>query len=42
MPGFIEAEDWGLDDPKGQSLDKVRGIREQIRARVLELLEKIS
>ena len=34
----IETEDWGLDDPKGKAIDEVR----QIRARVRELLEKIS
>ena len=38
---FVETEDWGLDDPKGKPLEKVREIREQIRARVLELLEEI-
>ncbi len=39
---FVATEDWGLDDPKGQPREKVREIREQIRARVRELLEKIS
>lgn len=38
---FAETEDWGIDDPKGKPLEKVRQIREQIRARVLELLEEI-
>jgi len=37
---FVETEDWGLDAPKGQPLQKVREIREQIQAKVLELLEK--
>ncbi len=41
-PGtFVETEDWGLDDPKGQPLDKVRKIRKQIQTKVLELLAKI-
>ena len=32
------SEDWGLDDPKGQSLDKVRAIRDEIKTRVEALL----
>jgi arsenate reductase len=32
------SEDWGLDDPKGQSLEKVRAIRDEIKARVETLL----
>ena len=32
------AEDWGLDDPAGQPLEKVRVIRDQIRERVKALL----
>ena len=41
-PGtFVETEDWNLDDPRGKSLDKVREIREQIRSKVLRLLEKM-
>ncbi len=39
---FVESEDWGLDDPKGQPLEKVREIREQVRAKVLRLLEEMS
>ncbi len=38
---FIETEDWGLEDPTGKPLEKVREIREQIQAKVLELLEEI-
>jgi len=38
---FVETEDWALADPRGKSLEKVRGIREQIQAKVLKLLEKI-
>jgi len=32
------SEDWGLDDPKGQSIEKVRQIRDQIAAKVEKLL----
>ncbi|MFG1609758.1 arsenate reductase ArsC [Actinoplanes sp. NPDC049265] len=31
-------EDWKLDDPAGQNLDAVRPIRDEIKARVSELL----
>jgi arsenate reductase len=31
-------EDWELDDPAGQDLEVVRGIREQINARVRALV----
>lgn len=35
-------EDWGLDDPKGQPIEKVRQIRDQIQARVLALLDTLA
>lgn len=34
-------EDWVLDDPAGQNIDKVRIIRDQIRAKVEQLLIEI-
>ena len=34
---FVETEDWELEDPEGQPLEKVREIRDEIRARVQEL-----
>ena len=36
------SEDWGLDDPKGQPLEKVRAIRDQIKARVETLLTEMG
>jgi protein-tyrosine-phosphatase/N-acetylglutamate synthase-like GNAT family acetyltransferase len=33
VPG-VKREDWPLQDPKGQDLDAVRSIRDQVRARV--------
>ena len=33
-----DAEDWGLEDPAGQSLEVVRGIRDEIEGRVRELV----
>lgn len=38
---FLVAEDWGLDDPAGQSIERVREIRDQIRFRVSDLLDRL-
>jgi len=35
-------EDWQLDDPAGQGIDAVRPIRDEIRARVLALLDGLG
>ena len=35
-------EDWTLDDPAGQGIEAVRPIRDQIRARVVQLIEDIA
>ena len=35
-------EDWVLDDPAGQGIDAVRGIRDEIRGRVVTLLEVLG
>jgi arsenate reductase (thioredoxin) len=37
VPGVARA-DWNLPDPKGQSLERVRAIRDDIRSRVQELV----
>jgi arsenate reductase len=37
---FVAADDWGLDDPSGQPIEKVREIRDQIKARVEKLLSE--
>ena len=39
---FILTEDWGLDDPAGQPIEKVRVIRDQIQQRVKALLSELS
>ena len=39
---FILTEDWGLDDPAGQGIEAVRIIRDQIRERVVKLLEEMG
>ncbi|MBN0038836.1 arsenate reductase ArsC [Cellulosimicrobium cellulans] len=35
-------EDWVLDDPAGQDLDAVRPIRDEIRRRVVALLDSLG
>ena len=37
---WVQTEDWELEDPKGKSIEKVREIRDEIRARVLKVLEE--
>ncbi|HEY9774841.1 MAG TPA: hypothetical protein V6C81_13850 [Planktothrix sp.] len=37
LPG-LRREDWKLEDPKGRSLDDVRKIRDEVRARVVQLI----
>jgi arsenate reductase (thioredoxin) len=38
VPG-LRRDDWPLQDPKGKALDQVRRIRDEIRDRVIQLLE---
>jgi len=40
--GFISARDWHLDDPKDQSLDKVRLIRDEICSRIEDLMLELN
>ena len=40
--GFIETEDWALDDPQGKSLAQVRIIRDEIQQRVNRLLQRMT
>ncbi|NCT92354.1 arsenate reductase ArsC [Cellulomonas sp. APG4] len=35
-------EDWALEDPAGQGIDSVRPIRDEIRRRVLVLLDELG
>jgi len=39
VPG-LRVEDWALDDPKGKPAEEVRRIRDDIRSRVKELVER--
>lgn len=38
VPG-LERDDWPLEDPKGKPVERVREIRDDIRARVARLIE---
>jgi arsenate reductase len=38
VPG-LRRLDWPLEDPKGKSVERVREIRDDVKARVLDLLE---
>jgi arsenate reductase len=39
VPG-VERDEWPLDDPKGQPVEVVRQIRDEIRQRVMELVRE--
>jgi arsenate reductase len=39
---FIPTEEWQIEDPEGQSLEKVRVIRDEIQNRVQGLIQDIS
>ena len=39
---FIKTEDWALEDPKGKPLEQVRKIRDEIKERVIRLLNELK
>lgn len=39
---FVPTEDWTLEDPEGKPMEKVREIRDEIKARVEKLLSEIE
>jgi arsenate reductase len=39
---FLVSEDWGLENPAGKPIEKVREIRDAIKTRVAELLLELS
>ncbi len=39
VPG-LRRDDWPLPDPKGRPMEEVRAVREEIRARVMGLVER--
>jgi protein-tyrosine-phosphatase len=38
---IMMTEDWGLEDPSGKPIERVREIRDQIEGRVKDLLDEI-
>ena len=38
---YIEMEDWQLDDPHGKPIEGVRKIRDEVKKRVMNLLESL-
>ena len=38
---FVPSEDWKLDDPAGQPIEKVRVIRDQVEAHVKQLIVQV-
>jgi len=41
-PFFKTTVDWGLDDPKGKPVERVREIRDEIERRVVKLISEIE
>ncbi len=39
---FVPVEDWQLEDPEGQSMEKVRAIRDEIRDKVIGLIAEMQ
>ena len=39
---FMDVDDWEIDDPRGEPLEKVREIRDKIKARVLEMMRDVE
>lgn len=39
---FTASDDWGLEDPEGKPRQKVREIRDQVKARVITLLKELG
>jgi len=39
---WIDTQDWQLEDPKDKSIETVREVRDEIRARVIGLLNQIG
>jgi arsenate reductase len=38
---LVTTEDWELDDPEGKPIEEVRQIRDKIKTRVEELVERL-
>jgi arsenate reductase len=42
LPDRVETRDWALDDPHGASVERVREIRDEVKARVAALFDDIE
>lgn len=38
---FVPTEDWGLEDPAGKPIERVRAIRDEVEVRVKQLLTEL-
>jgi arsenate reductase (thioredoxin) len=38
----VDTEDWGLEDPKDKPIEQVRKIRDEIKGRVMRLIEQMA
>jgi protein-tyrosine-phosphatase len=41
-PLLNKVVDWGIEDPKGKPIEKVRQIRDEIERKVKKLIEEIA
>ncbi len=39
---FIPMEDWQIEDPEGKPINKVREIRDEVKARIKRLIEELG
>lgn len=39
---IIETDDWALEDPHGKSFEEVRKIRDEVKERVIKLLQELA
>jgi len=39
---FVPTEDWQLDDPEGKPMERVRQIRDEVKARVEGLIKELG
>ena len=39
---FVPTEDWELEDPEGKTIEKIRQIRDEVKAKVEGLIEELT
>ncbi|MDO8585521.1 MAG: arsenate reductase ArsC [Armatimonadota bacterium] len=40
--GYVASEDWALEDPKGKPVEVVRGIRDEVRRKVEDMIRDLK